>query len=1051
MISSYGSLTKGDSLQFKAFVNYADLFPKDPKSKEYLFSAALICFEKKEYERNVDILERIIREYPESFEGKKAYRMLFEQYNNSKKLYNSEKIVKRFSKLKNLNEEEKKFVKEELFQSIIRIAKFEEERNNLLGAAENYYRSVQENMSDNSAPAALWKAVTLFSKVKDWEKVVEIYYLILNKYYNSVDEKKVRIAPLALNGLAYTVSDSLEKYNFYKEGFIKDKKDGYLLAAKLLERFYKEFPDFNFNKKNLSKINLSNGAYYYKKGGNINKSIDLNKKYINKFTKLETKDKKIARYNELVSLYKKNGDKKNVLELNSFIGENFSGSVVSVKSFYDNAKHYKKSNNSRKSLEEYEKAFNAFKKLKNKEDITNSLFYGSEAHFNLLEDKFKEYKAIKFDRVKSLAQLDKKIKQKDKLLNTLKKGYEKVISYNQKEYGQSLIRIAEIFEDFGTARYEQKRFNLRKLEERLASENGIVDDVVSFYGISKKQYLLSLKNIEKFISAWNSYLESQISQINDRISRNPEDSNLLDLKLMLESDDTIEKTERLVNKAKAKISELNYKLGTLYDNLIETYTSIDRKSLDSKTYSLTFFDEYDAIIQSISVSLIEKAIEAYNENIKYSKDFSIKNSWIKKSEERVEALPLTLINIYTRLTRNVISEYKRQDEKLTKLIKYRVRRDQDGYVKPTLVRLNGKEPFYRVHENLESMVEYVEKYVKFGLDTYKNNDSKIKSDTDREKFYNYYIEKVLAFVDILDEFSEYNKNAQIRLNEDLAKSEIFFEMYLDEADEYINGYDQNRSDINNISIEILDQLKEYCEDKNYLNDNLNPIFYQLMKRAPYDYFEQFGLKEKKRFIYTDKSWLTSDKFVKDWDKETTDSSLWKAPIIKDKFVLKNDSNINKSIGDWIWTSIKETEDFRIIIFRKDFNLSTPPLDATISIAADDKYGFRINSKSYFDMIIKDEKDTYADLYDDDYENWDYLRTTSIFKGLNEGSNSLILYCIDTDKSSNGIYVNLEVDLLENNFSEKTNFVKRKKIVKINEEMGKGEKKQYEILKKGYLR
>lgn len=81
----------------KAYIDYADKFPKDSRCPEYLYKAAEVTGALNRYLHAIDIYERIINEYPESDKAPFAlFLQAFNFENQSHDLKKAEELYKKF-------------------------------------------------------------------------------------------------------------------------------------------------------------------------------------------------------------------------------------------------------------------------------------------------------------------------------------------------------------------------------------------------------------------------------------------------------------------------------------------------------------------------------------------------------------------------------------------------------------------------------------------------------------------------------------------------------------------------------------------------------------------------------------------------------------------------------------------------------------------------------------------------------------------------------------------------------------------------------------------
>ena len=109
----------------------------------------------------------------------------------------------------------------------------------------------------------------------------------------------------------------------------------------------------------------------------------------------------------------------------------------------------------------------------------------------------------------------------------------------------------------------------------------------------------------------------------------------------------------------------------------------------------------------------------------------------------------------------------------------------------------------------------------------------------------------------------------------------------------------------------------------------------------------------------------------------------------------------------------------IFYFRKEFDLDNLPLSGNVTFAVDDRFGFLVNGKSQFDMILKEDVDDFELTFDDTL-GWNKARQWDVSEALNEGKNSLVVYALDMDEVANGLTCFFDIKMLNSSITRETN-------------------------------
>ncbi|MBN1970131.1 MAG: hypothetical protein JXR48_16745 [Candidatus Delongbacteria bacterium] len=1042
-------LSLSDSLQIKAYFNYYNLFPNDQKTPEYLFNAALIYHNNLFYDSNDTVLRTIIENYKGTKEEVLSYKMLYEEKIELKQYQEAEKIIKSMGDLTNLSDDDKLYVANGNFDSIIKQAKECEDKADskscLEISAELYLRAALENPKNSNSPNSIWISSRLFGEAKNWDRMFYSLETLVEKYPNYRDNEGVDLIALSKNLISYLYSDTLPKYNSSYDGFRKaDLKEYYLTGAKHLESFYKEYQSFIFNDSDLSRINLSNAAYYYKLAENYKKSIEMNELYIAKYGKAEDKNNNMIRYNEIANLYRKEGQHNKVIETYAEIGEKFKGTVFSLKSYYERAKRFQQAGDTDKLINEYKNVIKSYELLKEEKDKNSVLYMVSEALLYLTELDRISYNRIDLSDVKTTKELNEKLKLKEQKLNELKTKYEIIISYSQKEYVEAQYHLAQIFEEFAVKRYQQKRFQTKNIIDDLANENAVSSDALNFYRIAINQYITEMDNIDEFRKTWGVFLEENIREIERLIAENPDNFEFKDIKDRLINDDTIEKAEEIQIKSRASILKTQYDLANINKSLALKYMNLTKDDLGKKEYSIEYYDEIDLIVEQSAFQLIDDYRSELEKFLIYSKKYDIEDSELYEIVlQELNETDKIATNFYFGIINSLNRDLKSQNEKIETLSKYRVNLDKDGYIIPSSVKLDRWRPFYTVHENIELYLEYINNFSN-KIATHLSNLLHKNYAFDKHKSVETYTEALMELKEEIKPLISYFIENQERLNSDFTKNPKFQQMYYETAEEFMNSYEQYSKMIKNIIAELFETAYNNTKDLEIDDNAYNIILFELINSRAFDYYEELGLKTENLKIGTDLDWYVINEEVENWNRLNTDYRMWQKPVLSEISVeIQNDSLIDKSITKFIDI---DSDELKVNFFRKDFEINNIITNGKLFVCGDEKIAIIINGKILFDMIFKEVPDDYSDYFDLNHNDWNAIRKINITDYLIKGKNYMLIINLDTDNTSNGIIGEIEIEVISEKISPDFNFLERIKSLRV-EELDDYQKENFRLYKK----
>jgi len=109
------------------------------------------------------------------------------------------------------------------------------------------------------------------------------------------------------------------------------------------------------------------------------------------------------------------------------------------------------------------------------------------------------------------------------------------------------------------------------------------------------------------------------------------------------------------------------------------------------------------------------------------------------------------------------------------------------------------------------------------------------------------------------------------------------------------------------------------------------------------------------------------------------------------------------------------------------------------MCVDDKMGFLLNERSYYDMILKDIPDSYDLTFTDDKGEWNKVRDWPLMENIKIGKNAIVIYGLDTDNSKNGLIGTIKIKTLDKAIDDKT-------LLSITKEEDKGDKEAQRIIR-----
>jgi len=924
-------------------------------------------------------------------------------------------------------------------------------------------RNSRENPDYPDADQSVMNASVLYSQAKAWDSVFVAYNYLIDNYKGKKNNKGVELSAIALFNIAPLLTDTvLTKYSeTYKGPLLVNRKSNSKRAAEYYEKFATEYPSFTYNEINLTQKAVNDAAYFYKSAEEWESAIRMNRIFFEKYKDSESEEDGVKRYKEVAKFYRKLGKIEETMKIFQELVKTYPNGPYAVEASYERAKHFLTKNDLVQARKDFTQCYQFSRQLKEKGIEDFGAVFASEAMFTVAEWDRIDYEKLKLN--KETKTKNKKAKD-DKLAEMVRINqlYQDIIDLGQKEYGLSLIRQAQVFENYADAIFNQKLFPTSSKIDDLGDEEIIATEAKGGYEKAIEFYTGAISGMDTFIGLFDKVNKSTLLEVNELLKTDSTNIALMTKKRELENDSTIRTTLKLKDNAKISILKVQYTLANVYKNLASSYTQLEPKDLpDIPANDLGYYDEmFDVWIGQMATPKVTSIIEAHQKTILISKDYNLlNNEWVKKSKYEIAKSADIIIEAYLQLASRLTDMYKTEDINVIRLNKQRVYRDEDDFALAPKRNVDGvRVDVFTVHEKMGSVVEYLGNAISKSVENYDNNFVAGKENLNKKNFdilkYNY-LENVIKYSTLIDSLIDYTNIRQERLNLQLETKKDLEEVYNDLGDEWLEAYTEQGLQMQEVVNELyeiaFEKIKEY-KIANVLN---NKIYYELLTRKTGDYFEEFGYIEEDVSFSSDYTWKVIPVEQRDWHKTEFDSKDWISPdtVIYSEVILKDSIfTSNNSIPIWthyddIFEAVKyapektaeeklieeeeaEFEDEElteeelalknkhIFYFRKDFDLDNLPLSGNVTFAVDDRFGFLVNGKSQFDMILKEDKDDFELTFDDTL-GWNKARQWNVSEALNEGKNSLVVYALDMDEVANGLTCYFDIKMLNSSITRET--------------------------------
>lgn len=989
-------LSENEKRVIEAYNNYIKLFPNNEMTPVFLAKAGGIYFNHKQFAEAKVYFNTLVKRFPGAKQKSIAYRSIMNSYFALGKFKDSELIAKQILQQADIPDEDKIFAEKRLAQSIFKNAKLFQDQGQYLEAALEYRRVYDESAGEKGlVDAALYNSAYMYDEIQEWQKAVDTYLLLVDKYPDS---------EYALRSLNNAAED-------YKE--MKQYAD----AGDIFRQIY----EANKENKEVAEPALSNASYYYVKGEEWQKAINSNDQYIAVYP---DEDLAIDLFFANAGNYLKLG---NLIEANK-IYENFANRYPTdpkaIEAFYHRGTYFKENGQLSAAKVEFTKAIDKSEQF-SRQGLDPNRYYVGESLNELVEMLRDEFSAIE------LTQPETNIAAKQNRLKTLIReivdSNKKIIANGSIRSFEAIYNSAYVYEDFATVYANQERKTGLDANQLFAENKRINEQSAQLYDAAVDQYKTAMKNIP--IVAEKLDIDIFAAPDTTEPEFTTEEDSALIVKRAVEKDSTREVAFKWYKKAEEKISALLYKEAELTrDNVSQALATTNPQTdpVARLIYQLR-------VVNQIVAPAINQTIAAHKRNIEEASTLNLSNKYVEESKRQILLTSNILAEEIEELAFASIVDYPKREKDIVELVEL-----EYGAT-------NAKgEDYNMVHGANQQLIDLSKELANATINNYVSTldfakEVGIENDlvrTTSDRLFRFAVQ----FTDMYEKFRDTASNYQKLFTQKFDSTENY---NYDDASVYFQDYEISFGDYER---EILDNAYLVMETYELKNLWINKLIYKLVKIDPATYAASIE-KDKIEFT-TDESWVFSTTYAegyvsKDFDDSAWQNagvvpssynqfaglggnppSIWRVTVPKKSSIdtsgstlmdttfgaldttvaIDSDTTIadtGKSDGFFTTYSIDQPassdtaalesdSDTVEVYFRKDIDFDGSAVGGAIFLTADDDFRFFINGE----YIVDDA--------DDDFNKLDSLDYGTISYYLKPGNNTFVLDVIDYDKTAGGV-------------------------------------------------
>jgi tetratricopeptide (TPR) repeat protein len=908
-------LSPEEGMLAEAYDNFIKLFPDSPQTPSVLAAAGALYYNHRKYDLARKYYKTMVTKFPKSQEKSVGLVSLMNSYFFLGQYRDAEIVAKKILNTPDISEDQLQIATSRVGESIYKNGERLEQEGYYLEAAKEYFRVYEEAVNYvDFVDLALFKSARNFEQADEWKKAIDTYEILVTKYPQSK-----QILP-ALNNIA---SDYKELEDYYN-------------VAKTNERVFQTFqgtPE--------AENALFNASLFYAKAEAWQEGVRTNNLYIQTYpTNPESKDLLF----ENAKYYLKLDDLGNANRIYQEFATLYPNDPLTIEAFYNRGVYYYDHGEYETAKVEFNKAIQRSNEFARAGRDPN-LYYAAEANYKLGQILYQEYKAIQLSYPQST--LRAQLERKQTMLKDVQEAFTRVIALGSIRSFEAMYRIAEAYEEFADAVANQQLPENLSKDEKLVQQDQVFRAAVPAYDRAVEEYKNVLINLPVLAEKLDLSLDS--TRVEPEVTESaPQDSGVV-VQKEVEADSSEEVAVKWYGRAKEKISLIQYNVAERSSEFVTEYLRVENPNQGIR--ALVFKDQ---VLRTLVAPQVTTTIEAHLKNIAVAEELSLDNKYVEESKRKVLLARNVLANEYEALVYENENIYLGSLPTLENLL-------EQGESAATPDGMN----YYDYQDNyIMQLIFYINQFSKIALNQYKatlqlarenniDNDARL---TTEQKMFNF----------------GYEAGIKMRQLSKIAAQKS--ENYIEKFDEIQNEnfqlgstfFDDQSFELNSYSQEVYQFSYDLSKETGIENVWTQMILAKLVEMDPATYLADMP---KEEYVVSSKAdWFATTHLEQNWNSRGFEDSQWGNTVTVNLpysmtfrvfdslqvspaaiWVAENassgmDSEVSAlldTVENPLSTASNEP-DTLTAYFRKNFTLSSKPIEGWIAIAGDRSYHLYLN-------------------------------------------------------------------------------------------------------------
>jgi len=920
-------LTKEEDMLAEAYDNFIKLFPASAETPRILASAGALYYNHRRFDLAKKYYKTMVTKFPEAQQKNIGLISLMNSYFFLGQYRDAEIVARKILEVPDIPPDQVEIARKKLGQSIYKNAEKLEQQDQFVEAAREYVRVYQEASEYVTfADLALFKGAYNYEQAGEWQKAINTYEVLVK---NLPESKQV------LPALGNIAED-------YKE------LEDYASVGRTYERIFNRFPGSED-----AETALFNASLFYARAEEWREAIRTNNVYIATYPENpESKDLLFENANHYLKL----DDLTEANRIYQAFASRYPNDPRTVEAYYNRGNYYFKRQEFNLARAEFNRAIEKSNEFERTGQDPN-LFYAAEANYKLGEIIYEEYKAIQLSYPPS--QLRAQLQQKSQSLEQVRSAFSRVIQLGSLRGFEAMYKIAESYEELANSIANQRLAPNLSNEQQLVERNRVFQASLAAYDQAVDEYKSVIVNIPKYAEKLDVSMDEDTSGAESKLAE-------FDTSGVIQKEAETDSSARIARKwydmARVKVSSIEYSVAERSGDFITAYLRTPNPETGVKAIA------YDGLLlQNLIEPSVQTTIQAHLKNLQVSNELSLENKFVDESKRKILLTSNITADEYANVFHKAADLYKSSVPVLEDLI------ERGG----TATTPEGMDYYDYQDSHMMQLIFYMNKDSKAALNHYirtlqfakENNIQNDAKLTTEEKIFNFAYEAG-------NTMSTFADSANVKI-----------EWYLDQFDKTSNQnyqlassfFDDQAIDMTNYSKEIFELAYDLSKEYEIENIWTQLILAKLVELDPSSYLAD--LPREKMAVESDTTWLATTLYEPGWNYMDYDDSKWEnAKIVQllpsMRFVLFDSLGISPAAiwaGKILLSGRKESstslemEDANILEtdslaqdaltltqgpieepdtltanFRKEFDLSSLPVQGRIAITADKTYRCYLN-------------------------------------------------------------------------------------------------------------